>query len=47
MVTSFLCTRVTRATDKDMVKLGSVLGHLKAMQEKTLVLKPKGVLMVD
>ena len=35
-VTSFLCTRVTKATEEDQGKLERLLGYLKAWQGKKL-----------
>jgi hypothetical protein len=44
---SFLCPGVTKATHEDKLKLARVLGYLKAMHDKKLVLKVTGALMVD
>jgi hypothetical protein len=46
-VVSFLCTRVSVATEEDAVKLHHLLGYLQYTREKSLILNPQGILMVE
>jgi hypothetical protein len=41
-VTSFLCTRVTKATEEDQSKLERLLGYLKASQGRKLQIRVTG-----
>ncbi len=46
-VVSFLCTRVSVATEEDAAKLHHLLGYLQYTKEKSLTLKPQGILTVE
>jgi hypothetical protein len=46
-VVSFLCTRVSVATEEDAEKLHHLLGYLQYTREKSLILKPQGILTVE
>ncbi len=42
---STLCTRVSAATESDWLKLISVLGYLRVMKDRSLVVQPSELLM--
>jgi hypothetical protein len=46
-VVSYLCTRVSVAMEEDATKLHHLLGHLNYTREKSLILKPQGILTVE
>jgi hypothetical protein len=47
MIVSYLCTRVTKATQEDKLKLQRLIGYLKQTNTRTLVLRPNNNLRLQ